>query len=241
MSKDCDVNHREVVCTLIWHLDLDWGQEQYLVAKREMPVNGEPGLGGLYEFPRRKGKSIRSALFPLALYHCHDHPFHCRRSTICHCNHHHISCRSPIVVACKQINYLQVENNETHAAALKREIREELSAEIEVKGYCMDPYIFSYNKSKSKHGFGGTFKLIPMLCVLKDDSPVPKEKDGIHLIVCWVDDYLLAEISMVCGDGAIKQNIEIEAVAGSWLASVGDEVGIKEIVRQRGKPAKKFI
>ena len=103
MSKDCDVNHREVVCALIWCLNLDWGQEQYLVAKREMSVNGEPGLGGLYEFPRRKGKSIRSALFPLALYHHHDHPFHCRRSTICHCNHHPIFHRSPIVVACHQI------------------------------------------------------------------------------------------------------------------------------------------
>ena len=42
MSKDCDVNHKEVVCTLIWCLD--WGQEQYLVAKREMDVNDEPGL-----------------------------------------------------------------------------------------------------------------------------------------------------------------------------------------------------
>ena len=56
---------------------------------------------------------------------------------------------------------LQVENNATLAAALKREIHEELGAEIEVKGYFMDPYTFSYNKSKSKHGFGGTFKLIP--------------------------------------------------------------------------------
>ena len=42
MSKDCDVDHKEVVCALIWRLD--WGQEQYLVAKREMDVNDEPGL-----------------------------------------------------------------------------------------------------------------------------------------------------------------------------------------------------
>ena len=62
-----------------------------------------------------------------------------------------------------------------------------------------------------------------MLCVLKDDSPVPKERDGIHSIVCWVDDYLLAEISMGGGDGAIKQKIKMEAVAGSWLTSLGDE------------------
>jgi hypothetical protein len=28
---------------------------------------------------------------------------------------------------------------------------------------------------------------------------------------------------MVCGDGAIMQNIEMEAVVGGWLASLGDE------------------
>ena len=52
MSNDCDVDHKEVVCALIWHLD--WDQMQYLVAKREMHVNGEPGIGGLYEFPGGK-------------------------------------------------------------------------------------------------------------------------------------------------------------------------------------------
>ena len=44
MSKDWDFDHKEVVCALIWHLD--WGQEQRLVAKREMHVNGEPGIRG---------------------------------------------------------------------------------------------------------------------------------------------------------------------------------------------------
>lgn len=106
----------------------------------------------------------------------------------------------------------------THAAALKREIRDELGTEIEVKGYFMGPYIFNYNKSK--HGFDGTFKLIPMLCVLTDHSPVPKEREGIHLIVCWADDYMMAEISMVDGDGAIKQKIKMKAVAGGWLAGL---------------------
>jgi hypothetical protein len=66
-----------------------------------------------------------------------------------------------------------------------------------------------------------------MLCVLKDDSPVPKEIDGILSIVCWVDDYLQGKISMVCGDGAIMQNIEMEAVVGGWLASLGDELELK--------------
>ncbi len=52
MSKDCGVNHKEVVCTLIWHLD--WDQVQYLVAKREMHVNGEPGIGDSMSFPEER-------------------------------------------------------------------------------------------------------------------------------------------------------------------------------------------
>ena len=43
------------------------------------------------------------------------------------------------------------------------------------------------------------------------------------MILCWVDDYLLAKISMVDSDGAIKQKIEMEAITGGWLVSLGDK------------------
>jgi 8-oxo-dGTP pyrophosphatase MutT (NUDIX family) len=63
MSNVCDVDHKEVVCALIWRLDC--GQEQYLVAKREMHVNRE--LGGLYEFPRGKVSQSGQHYLPSSL------------------------------------------------------------------------------------------------------------------------------------------------------------------------------
>ncbi len=106
---------------------------------------------------------IRSALFPLGLYHRHDHPFHCRRSTICRCNRHPISHRSPIVVPHHQINNPKVENNGTHAAAMKREIRKELGVKIEVKGYFMFVVRSSAKQSQQltcHHPFSNLFLLI---------------------------------------------------------------------------------
>jgi len=60
--------------------------------------------------------------------------------------------------------------------ALKREIRKELGAEIDVTGFFMYP--FSYDYSKDDDGFEAYFKLFPMLCTLQANNPDPSVSSG---------------------------------------------------------------
>ena len=52
----------------------------------------------------------------------------------------------------------QVERGESLNIALKREIGEELGAEVEVKGFFMHPFSFDYSEDEDK----GYIKLFPM-------------------------------------------------------------------------------
>ena len=72
----------------------------------------------------------------------------------------------------------KVNHGECLVSALKREIREVLGAEVEVKGYFMHPFTFNYTKEKD--GIEAYIKLYPMLCTLRADSPDPSARDGVH-------------------------------------------------------------
>ena len=59
-------------------------------------------------------------------------------------------------------------HGECLVSALKREIREELGAEVEVNGYFMHPFTFDYTKKKD--GIEAYIKLYPMRCTLRSSS-----------------------------------------------------------------------
>ncbi len=88
----------------------------------------------------------------------------------------------------------QVEQGESLTIALKREIREELGAEIKVKGLFMHPFPCDY--SEDKDGFEGCIKLFPMICTLWANSPYPSTREGIHDNLNWVSADALEEYHM---------------------------------------------
>ena len=77
-----------------------------------------------------------------------------------------------------------MEHGESLASALKREIREELGAEVEVKGLFMHPFSFDYSEDEDR--VEGYIKLYPMVCTLRANSPEPRAKDGVHNTLSWV-------------------------------------------------------
>ena len=92
--------------------------------------------------------------------------------------------------------------------ALKREICEELGAEIDVTGFFMYP--FSYDYSKDDDGFEAYFKLFPMLCTLQANNPDPSAREGIHDILRWVSANALHQYDMLGADMAIVSKIQMD-------------------------------
>jgi mutator protein MutT len=74
----------------------------------------------------------------------------------------------------------KVEHKENHSDAIKREVMEELGAEIEITGL-QDPIEHSYDHVK--------IGLLPYECKLTNNSPEPKAKEMEHseqaLVECW--------------------------------------------------------
>ena len=91
---------------------------------------------------------------------------------------------------------------------LKREIREELGAEVEVKEFFMHPFSFYY--SEDEDGFEGCIKLFPMLCTLWVDSPDPSAREGVHDNLNWVTAVTLDQYDMLGADMLIVEKILLE-------------------------------
>ncbi len=114
----------------------------------------------------------------------------------------------------------KVVKGESLASALKREIREELGAEIEVKGFFMHPFTFDY--SKDEDGIEGYIKLYPMLCTLRADSPDPSARDGVHNSISWVSAESLGLYEMLRADIAIVRKIQMDHYSRCFLYSMGN-------------------
>ena len=102
----------------------------------------------------------------------------------------------------------QVEQGKSLNIALKREIHEELGAEVEVKGFFMHPFSFDYSKDKDR--FEGYIKLFPMLCTLLADSPDPSAKEGVHDNLYWVPADTSDGFPMLGADMAFVKKIQLE-------------------------------
>ena len=102
----------------------------------------------------------------------------------------------------------QVEQSKSLNIALKREIREELGAEVEVKEFYMHPFSFYY--SEDEDGFKGCIKLFPMLCTLRVDSPDPIAREGVHDDLNWVTADTLDQYDMLGADMLIVEKILLE-------------------------------
>jgi 8-oxo-dGTP diphosphatase len=72
----------------------------------------------------------------------------------------------------------KVEHEENHSDAMKREVMEELGAEIEITGL-QDSIEHSYNHVKTR--------LLPYECKLTNNSPEPKAKEMEHSELAWVE------------------------------------------------------
>ncbi len=72
----------------------------------------------------------------------------------------------------------KVEHEENHSDAMKREVMEELGAEIEITGL-QDLIKHSYNHAK--------IRLLPYDCKLTDNSPEPQAKEMEHSELAWVE------------------------------------------------------
>ena len=72
----------------------------------------------------------------------------------------------------------KVEHEENHSDAMKREVMEELGAEIEITGL-QDLIKHSYNHAK--------IRLLPYECKLTDNSPEPQAKEMEHSELAWVE------------------------------------------------------
>ena len=114
----------------------------------------------------------------------------------------------------------KVEHGESLASALKREIREELGAEVEVKGLFMRPFPFDY--SEDEDGVEGYIKLFPMICTLLVDSPDPIARDGVHKTLTWVNADSLGLFDMLRADMPIARKIQMDYYSRSFLNSMGN-------------------
>jgi 8-oxo-dGTP diphosphatase len=103
----------------------------------------------------------------------------------------------------------KVEHGESLASALKREIREELGAEVEVKGFFMHLFPFDYY-SKDEDGVEGYIRLYPMVCTLRADSPDPIARDGVHKTLTWVNADSLGLFDMLRADMPIARKIQMD-------------------------------
>ena len=72
----------------------------------------------------------------------------------------------------------KVEHEENHADAVKREVMEELEAEIEITGL-QDPIEHSYDHV--------IIRLFPYECILTKNSPEPKANEIDHSELAWVE------------------------------------------------------
>jgi mutator protein MutT len=72
----------------------------------------------------------------------------------------------------------KVEHKENHSDVMKREVVEELDAEIEITGL-QDPIKHSYDHVK--------IHLLPYECKLTNNSPEPKANKMDHLELAWVE------------------------------------------------------
>jgi 8-oxo-dGTP pyrophosphatase MutT (NUDIX family) len=114
----------------------------------------------------------------------------------------------------------KVEHGESLASALKREIREKLGAEIVVKGIFMHPFLFDYTEDED--GIDGCIKLHPMVCNLRDDSPDPIAKNGVHNTLSWVTADSLGLFEFLRADIAIARKIQMDYYSRSFLYSMGN-------------------
>jgi 8-oxo-dGTP diphosphatase len=97
----------------------------------------------------------------------------------------------------------KVEPGEQPAAALVREIREELGCEIEV----LDPL------PASLHVYDrGQIRLLPFLCALAADSPEPFPHE--HLTIAWVSRSEISGYDLAAADLPI---------VADWIASCGSK------------------
>ncbi len=72
----------------------------------------------------------------------------------------------------------KVEHKENHSDAVKREVMEELDAEIEITGL-QDPIKHSYDHVE--------IRLLPYECKLTNNSPAPKANEMDHSELAWVE------------------------------------------------------
>ncbi len=114
----------------------------------------------------------------------------------------------------------KVEHGESLASALKREIREELGAEVDVKGFFMHPFSFDY--SEDEDGVEGYIKFYPMICTLRADNPEPRAKDGVHNTITWVNADSLGLFEMIRADNIIVRKIQMDFFSKCFLNSMGN-------------------
>jgi 8-oxo-dGTP diphosphatase len=114
----------------------------------------------------------------------------------------------------------KVEHGESLSSALKREIREELGAEVEVKGFFMHPFPFDY--SEDEDGVEGYIKLFPMICTLRADSHDPIARDGVHKTLTWVNADSFGLFDMLRADMPIARKIQMDYHSRSFLNSMGN-------------------
>ena len=114
----------------------------------------------------------------------------------------------------------KVEKGESLESALKREILEEIGAEVEVKGFFMHPFPFDY--SEDEDGVKGYIKLFPMICTLRADSPDPIARDGVHNSLFWVNADSLGLFDMLRADMPIVRKIQMDFFSKCFLNSMGN-------------------
>ena len=114
----------------------------------------------------------------------------------------------------------KVNCGESLGIAMKREICEEIGAEVEVKGFFMHPFTFNYTKEED--GIEGYIKLYPMLCTLRANSPEPSARDGMQNTLSWVTADLLGLFKMLRADIPIVRKIQMDFYSRCSLYSIGN-------------------
>jgi len=99
----------------------------------------------------------------------------------------------------------KVEDGECFLAAVKREVREEIGADVEV-GKLLWPIIYTYGHED--------ICLWPYLCKLSKDSAEPEAVHNIHSEIVWVTVEELHHFRFAAANESIVR--ELERRAGMW-------------------------
>jgi 8-oxo-dGTP diphosphatase len=96
----------------------------------------------------------------------------------------------------------KVEDGECYLAAVKREVREEIGAEVEV-GNILDPIIYTYGHED--------IRLWPYFCKLTNNSAKPQVMPSIHSELVWVTVEELHRFKFAAANNPIVRDLERRA------------------------------